>query len=999
MTSDVVRWSQLYMQQNKPQKRDDVMTSSEHLRPSYRNHANVNIALANKHSRNTRRSLIAGTVGTQLHKIVLLVLWLVINQNVSLVLSEPILATNNLTIAVKSITGDDEQIHMPVDNDLAVESMSLQDSQNLNQQHSHQTTDDDDSSRHFTPTWAVHVPGGDSVAERIAEDHGFRILGKIFDDYYHFHHSEIRKRSIEPSHHHQTRLNNDDRVRWSQQQHIKTRKKRDFLTFHDQKPYPMLMGKNRVMTSDPKWPAMWYLHRGNGLDMNVIPAWKEGITGKGIVVTILDDGLESDHPDLVENFDPKASYDVNSHDDDPMPHYDMDDSNRHGTRCAGEVAATFNNSLCCVGIAHGASVGGVRMLDGDVTDAVEARSLSLNPQHIDIYSASWGPDDDGKTVDGPGELATRAFIEGVTKGRKGKGSIFIWASGNGGKDHDNCNCDGYTNSIWTLSISSATERGLVPWYSEKCSSTLATTYSSGSKEERQVVTTDLHHSCTASHTGTSASAPLAAGIAALVLEANPSLTWRDLQHIVVRTAKPANLQDPSWSKNGVGRRVSHSFGYGLMDAAAMIKVARTWKTVPEQQRCEIYAPSLDKAISPKSYVVISLKVQPHQCESVNYLEHVQAKISLTSPRRGDIQIFLTSPAGTKVTLLTSRSHDSSRSGFNQWPFMSVHTWGESPHGQWLLEIRNEGRFMAQVTQWGLILHGTEEPAQPNDPKSFDFPQPDPNFLSEIDQSLDFDQTETGQWRNLQQGGENGHNDVQRTAASNDQTDSACLKSLPNKYCIECEQTTFIYEGRCYTACPERTYMLPETPLITKPKTNSTSTKPPRKRAIVQSIPQKKCGACHATCLRCRGPLNNECTECPTESILRGALPNETYCDRASEHNENGWPKVIKLFDNDHNSNNTEHNFSHKSIFKVFFDHISIYMVMAYIVSVIIVMLIIRIACKSFYSNTTTTISNDKKNYAYNRINTVGYDGNDHIIMEHEMIINTSDSSEETETIK
>lgn len=55
------------------------------------------------------------------------------------------------------------------------------------------------------------------------------------------------------------------------------------------------------------------------------------------------------------------------------------------------------------------------MLDGDVTDAVEARSLTLNSQHVDIYSASWGPDDDGKTVDGPGELAMRAFVEGVTK--------------------------------------------------------------------------------------------------------------------------------------------------------------------------------------------------------------------------------------------------------------------------------------------------------------------------------------------------------------------------------------------------------------------------------------------------------------------------------------------------------------------------------------------------------------------------------------------------------
>jgi len=68
-------------------------------------------------------------------------------------------------------------------------------------------------------------------------------------------------------------------------------------------------------------------------------------------------------------------------------------------------------------------------------------------------------------------------------------------------------------------------------YSEKCSSTLATTYSSGQQGEKQVVTTDLHHACTVSHTGTSASAPLAAGIAALALEANPNLTWRDLQHI------------------------------------------------------------------------------------------------------------------------------------------------------------------------------------------------------------------------------------------------------------------------------------------------------------------------------------------------------------------------------------------------------------------------------------------------------------------------------------
>ena len=60
-----------------------------------------------------------------------------------------------------------------------------------------------------------------------------------------------------------------------------------------------------------------------------------------------------------------------------------------GTRCAGEVAATANNSECGVGIAYGAGIGGVRMLDGDVTDAIEARSLTLNNQHIDIFSARY----------------------------------------------------------------------------------------------------------------------------------------------------------------------------------------------------------------------------------------------------------------------------------------------------------------------------------------------------------------------------------------------------------------------------------------------------------------------------------------------------------------------------------------------------------------------------------------------------------------------------------
>ncbi|XP_061719470.1 furin-like protease 1 isoform X1 [Cydia pomonella] len=599
---------------------------------------------------------------------------------------------------------------------------------------------------HYTPTWAVHVPGGPAAADAVARDHGFVNLGEIFDNHYHFHHNSVAKRSLLPSHDHHGRLEGDTRVRWARQQKALSRKKRDFIVFNTSStvgtyvPSPSsatkreagnkreiparVKGRPRAADSkfqlnDPKWPHMWYLNRGGGLDMNVIPAWREGITGRGVVVTILDDGLETDHPDLINNYDRMASYDVNSHDPDPQPRYDMIDSNRHGTRCAGEVAATANNSLCAVGVAFGASVGGVRMLDGDVTDAVEARSLSLNPQHVDIYSASWGPDDDGKTVDGPGELAHRAFLEGVTKGRSGKGSIFVWASGNGGREHDNCNCDGYTNSIWTLSISSATERGEVPWYSEMCSSTLAATYSSGALNEKQVVTTDLHHSCTAGHTGTSASAPLAAGICALALQANRELTWRDMQHIVVRTARPERLSaGGEWRVNGVGRNVSHSFGYGLLDAAGMVRMARSWKTVPPQRTCELVAPKPQRAVPPRSSVTLQLDV--NACPGVNYLEHVQAKVSLSAARRGDLKITLTSPAGTEVTLLAPRAHDSSRAGFTSWPFMSVHMWGENPIGVWQLEVSNEGRYMGRATlqDWSLILYGTTQPAAKNDPIPF-----------------------------------------------------------------------------------------------------------------------------------------------------------------------------------------------------------------------------------------------------------------------------------------
>lgn len=561
----------------------------------------------------------------------------------------------------------------------------------------------------FCQYWAVEIPAGEAVARSVASKYGFIFSGTILPGIFYFKQPRLSKRSAHHSIYFHDQLAYDPHVVWLQQQVLKVRVKRD----------------THVSFNDPHWPQMWYLNRGGsgGFDMNVRSAWARGYAGQGVVVTILDDGLEIDHPDLKENYDPFASYDVNGNDENPEPRYPSDDksttSNRHGTRCAGEVAAVANNNVCGLGIAYLARIGGVRMLDGEVSDAMESRSLGHQMQHIDVYSASWGPEDDGKTVDGPGRLAQLAFSNGIQLGRGGLGSIFVWASGNGGKNGDNCNCDGYTNSIYTLGVSSVSEHGSVPWYAEMCSSTLAVTYSSGGHGERAVITTDLNHTCTTNHSGTSASAPLAAGICALTLSANSGLTWRDLQYLVVYTARPDGLFATDWRVNGVGRRVSHAFGYGLMDAGAMVDLALNWTNVPPQRVCEAQAPIAGGPVSIRQRDQEVLALTTDGCASaaalagdpsqrVVYLEHVQAKVTVSSAQRGEIEIRLTSPSGTVSKLLSKRPKDIDVAGFHVWPFMSVHFWGEMANGTWKLTV-NSGNAAVSVHEWALVLYGTNTP--------------------------------------------------------------------------------------------------------------------------------------------------------------------------------------------------------------------------------------------------------------------------------------------------
>ncbi|PKU27663.1 furin [Limosa lapponica baueri] len=135
---------------------------------------------------------------------------------------------------------------------------------------------------------------------------------QIFGDYYHFRHSGVVKRSLSPHQPWHSRLAREPQVQWLEQQVAKRRTKRDVF----------------MEPTDPKFPQQWYLYNTNQRDLNVRQAWEQGYTGKGIVVSILDDGIEKNHPDLEGNYDPGASFDVNDQDPDPQPRYTQMNDNR-----------------------------------------------------------------------------------------------------------------------------------------------------------------------------------------------------------------------------------------------------------------------------------------------------------------------------------------------------------------------------------------------------------------------------------------------------------------------------------------------------------------------------------------------------------------------------------------------------------------------------------------------------------------------------------------------
>ena len=111
----------------------------------------------------------------------------------------------------------------------------------------------------------------------------------------------------------------------------------------------------------------------------------------------------------------------------------------------------------------------------------------------------------------------------------------------------------------------------------------------------------------------------------------------------------------------------------MFNFVLQVRVAKQWKNVPKQEKC---SSNLDHPgtlmIQGKSSQKSTIHVE--KCDDVHFLEHVQAHVTLAASKRGDVQISLTSPKGTKSLLIAKRPKDYSRAGFTDWPFEPLESW-------------------------------------------------------------------------------------------------------------------------------------------------------------------------------------------------------------------------------------------------------------------------------------------------------------------------------------
>lgn len=455
-------------------------------------------------------------------------------------------------------------------------------------------------------------------------------------------------------------------------------------------------------------------------DMDVSAAWQVGEFGEDIAVAVSDTGVDTTHPDLSINF--LSSLHRNYYNGSSAAgwvgtpsHY----GEAHGTAVSGIIGAVGWNNVGGTGIAPKVRIAGFQFLSSNQTSAMYVHQAT-GP--FDVFNYSYGTGLNTDIDDDP--LFIEQLRTSVTTGRSGHGQIYVKAAGNEYDEYcntsglkcapQNANMPAENNSPFMIVMGSTNATSTKSSYANAGSNIWVSAPGGEYGDSRPaIVTTDLtscsqgfstatsgpyvynkferfsssdttfttyNPNCdyTSVMNGTSSATPMAAGVVALMLGANPNLGWRDVKHILAVTADRVNptqgvtthpggatldlaghTYEQGWVQNAAGHYYNNWYGFGRINAAAAVAMAKdpgyvalpTWfESNPDYDRAGHGESGLTSAIPDGSATGVSRTL------NINYgagkiVESVQVRVSVTHNKSGQVGVELTSPDGTKSILL------------------------------------------------------------------------------------------------------------------------------------------------------------------------------------------------------------------------------------------------------------------------------------------------------------------------------------------------------------
>jgi proprotein convertase subtilisin/kexin type 2 len=495
----------------------------------------------------------------------------------------------------------------------------------------------------------------------------------------------------------------------------------------------------------------WLPAPAPGADLNLYPLWQNcplsGCQGQGVVVAVVDDALEIDHPDLVDNVATNIPHrnvlePGSAPGQDPSPQQSDD---AHGTAVAGLIAAR-DNSIGGLGVASRATLIGINLLQAN-SSANDAEAMIHAGDVVAVSNNSWGAPD-GTGFLNPSDQTWQQAVElGISQGLGSRGIVYLWAGGNGHEPPENgyfsdySGIDGQANFHGVMAIGAANADDRRSSYSELGPNLLVSGYGGEfcGEEALTMATTDLstagwgyNHAeadeadsdfpdrrFTRCFNGTSSATPTAAGVVALMREANPALSWRDIRWLLASTARQIDPGSANWFTNGAGLTYNWEYGFGAVDAAAAVEAARAiaGNTLPPY-RAENTASGQTGAIGAGAMVQAAVEFSSNSINRTEFVTaHVQIQGGSDSFDAGDLVVTLTSPAGVTALLTPKRKCTETDPDTEEklwvyceenldFSFGAVQFLGENPNGTWTLGIdATSSPAPANLTNWSLTIHG------------------------------------------------------------------------------------------------------------------------------------------------------------------------------------------------------------------------------------------------------------------------------------------------------